>query len=256
MTEALFTGVGVALVTLFNDDGTLDAKATANLAGTLVECGIQSIVVAGTTGEAAALPLEDRIALLEAVREVVPMGSVPVIAGTGAPSTRDARTFTAAARDGGADGILALSLPGNADLPAYYTALAAAAGEVPLLAYNYPAASAPGIPIAVLRGLPVVGVKDSSGDPDRLLETRATWDQPIYTGSAALLSLAGPIGCAGAILALANSEPEDCIAAFDGDAGAQLRLALPNREARARFPGAIKAMTAARFSTSAVCRMG
>ena len=255
MTQPVFSGVGVALVTLFDEDGSLDAKATAGLASSLVEAGMAAVVVAGTTGEAASLSLAERSELIRAVREVLPTG-VAVIAGTGAPSRRDAVSFTSAACDEGVDAVLALSLPGVADLPAYYAALARAAGSVPLLAYHYPNVSAPGIPLAVLRDLPVQGAKDSSGDPDRLLETVTTWDQPLYTGSAALLALAGPLGCAGAILALANAEPEDCVAAFGGDAAAQRRLASANQAAKASFPSGIKNLTAARYGTSAVCRMG
>ncbi|HLI56528.1 MAG TPA: hypothetical protein VKY26_05770, partial [Actinomycetota bacterium] len=72
----------------------------------------------------------------------------------------------------------------------------------------------------------------------------------------ALLALAGPLGAAGAILALANAEPERCAAAFAGDADAQLGLAESHREAAKAFPRGIKALTAARFGTSAVARMG
>ncbi|HYX95028.1 MAG TPA: dihydrodipicolinate synthase family protein, partial [Geodermatophilus sp.] len=64
----LFTGVGVALVTLFRDDGALDAPATADLAVQLVGLGVRCVLVAGTTGEAAALTAEERDALVGAVR--------------------------------------------------------------------------------------------------------------------------------------------------------------------------------------------
>ncbi|MGH8931518.1 MAG: dihydrodipicolinate synthase family protein, partial [Egibacteraceae bacterium] len=90
MTEnSLFAGVGVAIVTLFDERGDLDAPATADLAGQLVEEGARAVVVAGSTGEAATLDLRERVALLTAVREAVP-GHVPVLAGTGAPSARQA----------------------------------------------------------------------------------------------------------------------------------------------------------------------
>lgn len=250
----LFTGVGVALVTLFGDDGELDASATAELAGRLVEAGVRAVVVAGSTGEAAALTAEERSALLTAVREAVT--TVPVLAGSGAPSARQAASLTAAAADGGADGVLVLSPPGVADPRPYYDTVAKAAGVVPVLAYHYPAVSPPGIPVVSLGELPVAGSKDSSGDPERLLETLAHWDSPLYTGSSAVLALAGPLGCAGAILALANAEPEGCIAALAGDADAQRALTASHLAARARFPGGIKALTAERFATSTVCRMG
>lgn len=253
---APFTGVGVALVTLFRDDGELDAPATARLAEQLVEAGVRAVVTAGSTGEAAALTPEERLALLTAVRAAVP--SVPVIAGTGAPSARQAAALTAAAHDAGADTVLILSPPGTKDPRPYYETVAKAAGDTPVLAYHYPAVSAPGFDVEMLPELPVAGCKDSSGDPDRLLETLALpgWDGALYTGSSAILALAGPLGCAGAILALANAEPERCAAAFAGDAAAQRALAASHLAARASFPGGIKQLTAARFGTSTASRLG
>ncbi|MGH9267434.1 MAG: hypothetical protein ACRD0D_04585, partial [Acidimicrobiales bacterium] len=100
------------------------------------------------------------------------------------------------------------------------------------------------------------GLKDSSGDPDRLLEVCTTWDRALYTGSSALLALAGPLGCAGAILAVANAEPELCVAAFAGDTDAQRRLAPAHLAQGRAFPGAVKELTARRFGTSTVARMG
>jgi dihydrodipicolinate synthase/N-acetylneuraminate lyase len=252
---ALFEGVGVALVTLFDDDLGLDAAATADLAAQLVELGVRAVVVAGTNGEAASLSPEERARLLEAVRRAVPAGSgVPVIAG--APSAHQATRLTAAARDGGADAALALSPPGAADPRPYYDAVAAAAGAMPVLAYHFPRVSAPGIAVEDLADLPVVGQKDSSGDPDRLLDTLTTWDRPVYSGANAMIAYAGALGCAGMILGLANAEPEACVAAFAGDIGAQLKLAAAHRTERGRFPGGIKGLVAARFGCSPAARLG
>ena len=249
-----FTGVGVALITLFDDRGDLDAPATADLAARLVELGVRAVVVAGSTGEAAALSAEERVELLQAVRSAVP--AVPVIAGTGAPSARQAGALTASAIDNGADAVLALSPPGAADPRPYYDEVAKAAGATPLLAYHWPAVSAPGIPVEMLADLPVTGCKDSSGSPNRLLETLATFPGAFYVGSSALLALAGPLGCAGAILSLANADPERCIAAFSGDAAAQRALAAGHARMSASFPRGVKEVTAERFGTSTVTRVG
>lgn len=254
MAGPVFTGVGVAIVTLFDDDGAVDAKATADLAAQLVDLGMKAVVVAGSTGEAASLSADERTALVQAVKGAV--ASVPVIAGTGAPSAQQAAELTRAAVADGADAVLALSPPGSADVRPYYDAVAEAAGDAPLLAYHYPAMSAPGFPIDVLLDLPVEGCKDSSGSADRLLETRDAWNGPLYVGSSALLSMAGPLGCAGAILALANAYPERCIQAFAGDSIAQLDLAGPHRRAAAALPAGIKRLTAERFGTSSTTRMG
>jgi 4-hydroxy-tetrahydrodipicolinate synthase len=255
MTEPTFRGVGVALITLFDEYLALDAKRTADFAAELVACGVTGVIVAGTTGEAAALDGPEREALVAATRAALPSG-VPVLAGIGAPSTYQALDYLERVVSAGADALLALSLPGGADQLAYYEALAKKAGSTPLLAYNYPGASAPGIPVEVLLGLPVQGVKDSSGDADRLIESKARFDEPIYTGAASLLTLAGGIGCTGAILSLANVIPETCITAFGGDATAQASIAEPNRRAKSPFPAGIKELAGERFRTPLYRRMG
>ena len=252
---ALFTGVGVALVTLFDVDGGLDAPATADFAGRLVELGVRAVLVAGTTGEAATLTPEERGALVSAVRAAVP-DHVPVIAGAGAPSGRQAAGLTERVFDAGADAVLVLSPPGVADPRAYYDKVAKSAAARPLLAYHFPAASSPGVPVGLLAELPVAGLKDSSGDAARLMEEIEIFDGDLYTGSAALLTMAGAVGAAGALLALANAAPEPCIRAFAGDGAAQIELGAAHRAASADFPRGIKALVAQRFGLSAVTRVG
>jgi 4-hydroxy-tetrahydrodipicolinate synthase len=128
MAEPLFRGVGVALATLFEDDGEVDVKATADLAANLADVGIRAVVVAGSTGEAAALTAEERVALLTETRRAVPAG-VPVIAGTGGPSARQAAALTRDAGEAGADAVLALCPPRNNDPRSYYEAVAEAAAS-------------------------------------------------------------------------------------------------------------------------------
>lgn len=251
----VFTGVGVALLTLFDDDGRVDAPATARLATTLVDRGVRGVVVAGSTGEASALEPAERVELVGAVRAAL-AGAVPVVAGTGAPSTRQAVELTRAAVDAGADAVLVLSPPGASDSRSYYDAVAHAAGGAPVLAYHYPAMSSPGIPVDVLDQLPVVGCKDSSGESGRLLDELTGFAGDLYTGSSSLLSFAGPLGCAGAILALANAEPERCIAAFAGDTDAQLVLVPAHNRAHERFPRGLKELVAEQLGTSPAARLG
>jgi 4-hydroxy-tetrahydrodipicolinate synthase len=252
-TTEVFRGVGVALVTIFGDDGEIDPGATGKLAGDLVARGMQAVLVCGSTGEAATLTWPERVALIEAVRGAVPPG-IPVIAGTGAPSARQAAGLTEDAIAAGADAVLAFPPPGSRDLTGYYEAVAGAAGGHPALAYHFPRVSAPGIPVEALPGLPVAGVKDSSGDPDRLLDELTRYPGATYVGSSAVLALAGPMGAAGAILALANIEPERCVAAFAGAATAQLALADRHLEARRGGPAALKAVLAAEHGIPAGTR--
>jgi 4-hydroxy-tetrahydrodipicolinate synthase len=251
----LFTGVGVALVSLFDDDARLDTAATADLASRLVDLGMRAVLVAGTTGEAAALSAQERQDLVGAVRAAVP-ADVPVLAGTGAPTGEQAADLTRQAFDAGADAALVLSPPAVTDPRAYYDKVAKAAANRPVHAYHFPFASAPGIPVEMLPELPVTGLKDSSGDSERLLYEAEAFDGDIYVGSTTLLTMGGAMGVAGAILVLANAEPERCAAAFGGDGSAQAALAGPHRRAMSGFPAGIKQLVADRFGVSAVARIG
>lgn len=246
MTGPVFAGVGVALATLFDADLAVDVDATRDHAVRLVDAGVRAVVVAGTTGEASTLDREERRTLIGVVKDAVP---VPVVAGTGAPSSRQAVELSLDALGAGADALLVLSPPGADDPLPYYAAVRSAVGTTPVLAYHYPKVSAPGIAVDTLAGLPVDGVKDSSGEPDRMLATLAAFDRPFYTGSSGALALAGPLGATGAILGLANVDPEGCIRAFAGDVDAQRDLGPAHLRAGTAFPSALKAMMAERWGT-------
>jgi 4-hydroxy-tetrahydrodipicolinate synthase len=244
MGEPLFTGVGVALVTLFDDAGRPLARETAEHATSVVDRGVEAAVVAGTTGEGPRLTLEDRVELCHAARDALGERA-PVIVGTGHADETAAVRMTRAAVDAGADGVLVLPPPGEDDPGRYFAAVREAAGEAPVLGYHFPAGSAPGIAVEALPDLPIDGLKDSTGDAERLIAELDAFDRPLYVGSAAILSLAGPLGATGAILALANTDPELCARAFAGDADAQRDLIPLHLEMGRDFPHGLKRRIAA-----------
>jgi 4-hydroxy-tetrahydrodipicolinate synthase len=250
----LFRGVGVALVTLFDAGGEVDAVSTGKLAAGLAGRGMAAVLVNGTTGEAGTLTGAERAALIEAVRTAVP-DPVPVIAGTGAPSLRQADALTRAAVTAGADAVLTWCPPRCTDLAGYFAAIGEAAAGRPVLAYHNPFMACADIPVDGLAGLPVSGVKDSSGSPDRLLDELARYPGDTYAGSAGYLALAGPMGAAGALLALANLAPEACVRAWGGDAAAQRDRAAQHRAVRAGGPAQLKRMLAGADGTSPVSRI-
>jgi len=252
---SVFTGVGVALVTLFAENGDLDAPATAGLAARLAGLGVRGVVVAGSTGEAATLEDDERAELVAAVRAAVPP-EVPVVAGTGAAGVRRASALTVRALDAGADAVLALSPPGVADPRPYYDGVAKAAGDRPVLAYHFPRTSPPGIPVELLADLPVAGVKDSASDPERLLLELDVFGGDVYVGSAAMLTMAGAVGATGAVLALANVDPQVCARAFAGDGDAQRALLGIHVAAGRDFPASLKALVADRFGVGRTVRLG
>ncbi len=251
----LFHGVGVALITIFESDGSVNVGATRELASRLVDTGVRAILLSGTTGEAEALDLQERAELTRALRDALPK-EIPLFVGAGAPSTRQAVARTRVAIDAGADAILALSPPRTPDPRPYYDAISRVTADVPLLGYHFPTVSPPGIPVEMLNDLPIQGCKDSSGDPARFLEEVQLFNGALYLGSPTFLAMAAGLGAVGALLAVANAFPEQAIAAFKGDRAAQLKLGLAHKRASSSFPGAIKQMTAERFGTSRTARLG
>jgi 4-hydroxy-tetrahydrodipicolinate synthase len=237
-TVPLPSGVGVALVTLFDERGATDAGATAERAARCVELGVSSVLVAGTTGEAGRLSVDDRLQLAAAVRDAVP--DVPVIVGAGHPDA--AAAFDATARiatDAHADAVL-VYCPKGAEPKGFFRQVRDAAGAMAVLAYHNPALEhAEPLGTAELASLGLEGVKDSSGSTNRLADL-VELGVLVYVGSPTQLLLAGSCGARGALLALANIAPTDCIGAWNGDPSAQRRLFSLHRSAARDFPAWLK----------------
>jgi 4-hydroxy-tetrahydrodipicolinate synthase len=253
LEQPVFGGIAVALVTFFDERGQVDCDATAKHASSLVERGVRAVVVAGSTGEAGHLSMKERLQLFDAVRAVV-ASEVPVILGTGdLPAGVSIPDLTKRAAEHGASAALVLS-PRLGDVRSFYGEVVAAAGSMPVLAYHWPKVSPPGIELEDLLATKVAGLKDSTGDTARMLETLAVFKRPFYSGNATVIAYAGQLGVTGAILAAANLEPERCIDAFAGDIGAQKGLIGAHRVVANYGVKGIKEELARRYGTSTVCR--
>jgi len=245
-------GVTAALVTLFRDDLSVDYEATAALAGRLIEEGVDGVLVAGTTGEGRWLDARERVTLCAAVRRAVG-DRAPVVAGVFGASGTEAAGEVEAALGAGADGVVALS-PEHEPAALFYRALAEASGDAGfVLAYHLPSERPPGLRTDEVPGLAVAGVKDASGDANRMARLVAGPAPPLYVG-AALLGTARAAGCAGAILALAGLSPRLCLDVWEGDAERVPDLLALHVEASEAFPQGLKALLAARHGTSCVTR--
>jgi 4-hydroxy-tetrahydrodipicolinate synthase len=253
-TKPVFHGVAVALVTFFDNQGHVELDATAKHAHHLAQRGVRAIVIAGTTGEAGHLSTKERLQLLDAVKAAVP-GHVPVLLGTGCLAAGvSAPDLTRRAAAHGASGALVLS-PAHGDVREFYGEVTGAANGMPVIAYHYPAMSGTaGISIDDLKAIKVAGIKDSTGDNERLLEELVHGGKPVYVGSAAITAYAGLLGCTGAILATANLEPELCMDAFAGNVSAQKDLLGYHQIVVQKGVKGIKEELARRFGTSTVCR--
>jgi dihydrodipicolinate synthase/N-acetylneuraminate lyase len=254
MTEPLWTGPAVALVTLFDAGAAVDTKATAAHAARLVEAGIRGVLVNGSTGEAATLTDAERVELVAAVRQACP--GVPVIAGASGDWWQQATTRVAGAIGAGADAVLVAPPRLGGALASYFERVVEAAGAVPVLAYHYPGVAGGPVPVDTLGDLGLAGIKDSSGDPVRLgQELQLGADLAVHVGASALLGYASWLGAAGAIVAAANLVPEECLAAWERDAAAQHAVLRAERESKA-LPGGLKEAMARQYGTSPVRRLG
>lgn len=252
-SAGLFRGAGVALLSLFDDAGSLLVDDTAAFAARLADKGAACVLVAGTTGEFWTLSHDERLDLVAAVRSVVP-AAVPVLAGIGALDADRALALAAEIAATGADAALCFTPRG--ETPAvFYPRVRDAVGPLPLLGYHFPAVGYVPLPVEGLADLPLDGIKDSSGDPARLLATSKVMTAGVYTGSVLLTTLAAALQVDGAVLALANLEPALSQAAVRGDTAAQGALArLHTVIAAEPAPAGLKRLAAERYGTPAFTR--
>jgi 4-hydroxy-tetrahydrodipicolinate synthase len=219
MRSVAMRGSLVAIVTPMHESGELDLERFRALIDFHVAQGTDGIVVAGTTGESLI-----RIAVEHAA------GRVPVLAGTGANSTREAIDLSIYAKDAGADASLSVvpyyNKPTQEGLYQHFRAVAEAV-DIPQILYNVPGRTVADIANDTalrLAQIPnIVGIKDATGDIGRGsdLLRRAPADFAIYSGDDASALAMLLLGAHGVISVTANAAPklmhEMCVAAFTGD---------------------------------------
>jgi 4-hydroxy-2-oxoglutarate aldolase len=210
-------GAWVPLVTPFRSDGGLDLEALAALAERLAPAGIAGFLVLGTTGEAAHCDMAESEAVVRTV--VRAAGGLPVLAGSGRPTTRHTIEATERLAAAGAVGVLVLtphayrSRMDGAAFRDHYAAVAAAA-RLPVFVYHMPGATGVDLEAAVLRDCVRVpniwGFKDSSTEAGPLAATLAEVETHGFVGSAPRICEALQAGACGAIVAIANLVPDLC----------------------------------------------
>ena len=216
MSEALFTGSGVALVSPFGADG-LDEAVLRELVDFHLREGTDALVVNGSTGEAAAMTAAEQRRGLEIVVAAAG-GRVPVIGGVGGSDTAAVVALARATREAGADGILLSAPPYNKPsqrgIIAHYRAVLDAA-DLPMIVYNVPGRTACNILPETIEALAaderVVGVKEASGDISQIAElARRVGDRvALYSGNDDQIVPVLALGGKGVISVLANAAPAD-----------------------------------------------
>jgi 4-hydroxy-tetrahydrodipicolinate synthase len=227
----MLTGSLVAIVTPMHEDGSLDLDGFRRLIDFHVREGTDGIVVVGTTGESPTVDWDEHRLLIKTTVDHVAR-RVPVVAGTGANSTREAIELAAYAKEAGADMSLSVvpyyNKPTQEGLYRHFKAIAEAV-DLPHIVYNVPGRTVADISNETLLRLTqipnIVGVKDATGNIERGtdLARRVPESFALYSGddgSGLALML---VGGHGVISVTANVAPrlmhDMCAAAVSGDAG-------------------------------------
>jgi len=232
----MLTGSLVAIVTPMQADGALDIPRFRSLIDWHIAEGTDALVVVGTTGESPTVDVDEHCLLIEtAVKHSA--GRVPVIAGTGANSTKEAIELAKFAKDVGANYSLSVvpyyNKPSQEGLYLHFKAIAEAV-DLPMILYNVPGrtvadmATETTLRLAHVPG--IVGIKDATGNLDRGADLlrRKPADFAVYSGDDGTALAYMLLGASGDISVTANVAPramhEMCAAALAGDAKKAIAL--------------------------------
>ncbi|MCD7806783.1 MAG: 4-hydroxy-tetrahydrodipicolinate synthase [Lachnospiraceae bacterium] len=226
---SIFKGAGVAIITPFHEDGSVDYESFARLIEFQIANGTDAIIVCGTTGEASTLSHEEHLEVVGfCIKQVA--GRIPVIAGTGSNCTETAVYLSKEAEKLGADGVLLVSPYYNkATQNGLYTHFKTIADSIhiPVILYNIQGRTGVNIAPATIARLfydvdNIVAVKEASGNISQVAHiAQLTGGQmDIYSGNddqiVPILSLGGK----GVISVLSNIAPKQthdiCQLYFDG----------------------------------------
>ena len=236
---AIFTGSGVAIVTPFHADGSINYNKLEELIDFHCNNGTDSIVICGTTGESATMTEAEHVECIKKAVEFT-KGRIPVVAGTGSNCTQTAIELSKEAVEAGADGLLVVTPYYNKctqqGLIAHYTAIAKEA-KAPIIMYSV--ASRTGVNIApetvatLVKNVDnIVGIKEASGNLSQIAKIMNLTDGNIdlYSGNDDQIVPIMSLGGIGVISVLANVAPKEthdiCAKYLAGDVkgSAQLQL--------------------------------
>ncbi len=214
---AIFTGAGVAIVTPFNPDGSVNYNKLEELIDFQCNNGTDSIIICGTTGESPTLSELEHVEVIKKAVEFT-KGRVPVIAGTGSNATYTAIDLSKAAVEAGADGLLVITPYYNkatqGGLIKHFTAIADAA-KAPIIMYSVASRTgvniAPETAAALFKNVDnIVGIKEASGNISQVAKIMNLTDGKIdlYSGNDDQIVPIMSLGGLGVISVLSNVAPQ------------------------------------------------
>lgn len=214
-----FTGLGTALVTPFNRDGSVDEAGVRRLAARQVAAGVHFVSPCGTTGEAPTLSDREKLRIIEIVVEEV-AGRVPVLAGAGGYDTREVAAFAREVEKVGADGLLSVTPYYNKPTPdGLYEHFKMIAGStrLPIVLYNVPGRTGINLDVKTVNRLAqipnIVGVKEASANVIQMCEIYASCLEPflLLGGDDPLTVAVMAIGGRGIISVASNAMPSEMV---------------------------------------------
>lgn len=227
---ALFRGAGVALVTPFHEDGSVNYEKLAELVEEQIAGGTDAIIACGTTGEAATMSEEEHMDVIRFIIKAV-NHRIPVIAGTGSNCTATAIDLSKQAEEAGAEGVLLVTPYYNkatqGGLIQHYEAVAGAI-SLPCILYNVPSRTGVTIQPETMAYLyqhveNIVGVKDATGNISMITKLMSLVDENflLYSGDDDQIVPLLSVGASGVISVLSNVAPRETHEIFqkwfDGD---------------------------------------
>ncbi len=212
-----FKGVGVALVTPFNEHYEIDFPGLKKLIDFVSDGGVDYLVVQGTTGETSTTTTEEKKALLKFVKENNGK-ALPLVYGLGGNDTRVVLAAIAATDFAGVDALLSVcpyyNKPSQAGIIAHFTAIADAS-PVPVLVYNVPGRTVVNIKPATVFELAkhpnIIGLKDACSTMEQYMEIawKAPKDFLLLSGDDNLVVPMISVGWHGVISVIANAFPTE-----------------------------------------------
>jgi len=238
MKKLPFTGSGVAIVTPFNADGSVNFDKLGQLIEYHIENNTDAIIVCGTTGEAATMPDAEHLSVVGYAVEKA-AGRIPIIAGTGSNDTAHGINLSKEAEKLGADALLLVTPYYNKatqkGLLLHYEAIAKAV-SIPIILYSVPSRTGVNILPETLAKLAeidnIVAVKEASGDIGQVAKIAQLCGDKlaIYSGDDNMTVPIMSLGGKGVISVIANIMPQethDLTQKFlDGDLEGSLKLQL------------------------------
>ncbi|MDA8648321.1 4-hydroxy-tetrahydrodipicolinate synthase [bacterium] len=211
-----FSGSGVALVTPFNDDFTIDFNALRKLVRYQIDNGTDFLVVQGTTGESPTLSWEEKMAVLKAVQEEN-NGALKIVFGIGGNNTVEVGNTLKSLDNAGVDGILSVSpyynKPTQQGIIEHYKHLATCT-DLPIILYNVPGRTGSNVSAATTLELAkidnVVAMKEASGDFSQIMEIiqHKPMGFSVLSGDDAITMPLIASGADGVISVVANAFPK------------------------------------------------